>query len=187
MRELRTPAVAFALLFAPGARSPAQQPSAADLLKKVSDSYANLKNYYFEVRSTRSFNTPGRYISPEESRIVLAVAAPDRLHFEIRAPQNNQLTVSDGATTWTYLPQYKQYTKEDGALSDVSADAESSEDSEDEDPVAIARFQLVTRFQNIAQESKTAQLLPEQLFAGWQFAKNFNQSSKRQKPLEGDL
>jgi len=162
MRELRTLAVASGLLFALSLCSPSQSPGAGDLLKKVSEAYTNLKSYHFEVRATRSFNTPGRYISPEESRTVLAVAAPDRLHFEIRAQQNNQLTVSDGATTWTYLPQYKQYTKEDGALSDVSADAEPSEDSEDEDPVVTARFQLVTRFQNIAQEGKTAQLLPDE-------------------------
>jgi peroxiredoxin/outer membrane lipoprotein-sorting protein len=89
------------------------------------------------------------------------VAAPDRLHFEIRAPLNQQITVSDGATTWTYLPQFKQYTKEDGAPSEA-ADAEDTESDESQDPVALARFQLINRFQNLAQEAKSIQLLPEE-------------------------
>src|SRR5690242_11961539 len=94
--------LAFAL------RAETQAPSADDLLKKVSESYANLKNYQFEVRTTTTFNSPGRYVAPEESRVVLAVADQGRLHFEVRAPLNQQITVSDGTSTWSYLPQYKQ-------------------------------------------------------------------------------
>ena len=149
------------VLLAVAARVSPQTPGADDLLKKVAESYANLKNYQFEVHCTRSLSSPGRYVAPEESRIILAVAAPDRLHFEIRAPLNQQITVSDGTTTWTYLPQYKQYTKEDGAPSEA-ADAEDIEDDDGQDPVALARFQLITRFQNLAQEGKSIQLLPEE-------------------------
>ena len=149
------------VLLAVAARVSAQTPGADDLLKKVAESYANLKNYQFEVHCTKSLNSPGRYVAPEESRIILAVAAPDRLHFEIRAPLNQQMTVSDGTTTWTYLPQYKQYTKEDGAPAEA-VDAEDTEDNESQDPVALARFQLITRFQNLAQEGKSIQLLSEE-------------------------
>jgi peroxiredoxin/outer membrane lipoprotein-sorting protein len=151
----------FAAILAFALRTEAQAPSADDLLKKVSESYANLKNYQFEVRTTTSFNSPGRYVAPEESRVVLAVAEQGRLHFEIRAPLNQQITVSDGTSTWSYLPQYKQYTKEDGALVEDAADAGDSEDDESQDPVALASFQLVNRFRNLAQEGQTAELLPD--------------------------
>jgi peroxiredoxin/outer membrane lipoprotein-sorting protein len=159
MGRIRIPFVltlpAFALCLS------AQTPAADVLLKKVSETYASLKNYHFEVRATKSLSSPGRYVAPEESRVVLAVAAPDRLHFEIRAPLNQQITVSDGTTTWTYLPQYKQYTKEDGALSEAAEDAEETEDEQSQDPVAMARYQLISRFQNLTPEGKSVQFLSD--------------------------
>src|SRR5258708_19866417 len=88
----------------------AQDQNAGELLKKVAATYANLNQYQFEIRVVRNFGSPGHFMTPEESRIVLAASPPDRLRYEIRAPQNSQLTVSSGGTTWGHLPLYKQYT-----------------------------------------------------------------------------
>lgn len=96
---------------------------------------------------------------------MLAVAERGRLHFEIRAPLNQQITISDGTSTWNYLPQYKQYTKEDGAPLEDAADVEDSEGDESQDPVAFARLQLVDRFKNLAKEGQAVELLPEEEIA----------------------
>src|SRR5258708_35710104 len=101
----------------------AQDQDASELLKKVAAAYANLNQYRFDIRVVRNFGSPGHFMTPEESRIVLAASPPDRLRYEIRAPQNSQLTVSSGGTTWGYLSLYKQYTKEEVEGPDADSEA----------------------------------------------------------------
>src|SRR5258708_31691479 len=137
----------------------AQDQDASELLKKVAAAYANLNQYRFDIQVVRNFGSPGHFMTPEESRIVLAASPPDRLHYEIRAPQNSQLTVSSGGTTWSYLPLYKKYTKEE-----IAADDEDSEagDEDTQDPVASARYRFVVRFRSLGDDSVDSKLVREE-------------------------
>ena len=137
----------------------AQDQDAGDLLKKVAATYANLNQYQFEIRVVRNFGSPGHFMTPEESRIVLAASPPDRLRYEIRAPQNSQLTVSSGGTTWSYLPLYKQYTREEIAAPDDDSEAD---DEDAQDAVASARYRFVARFRNLGDDSVDSKLLREE-------------------------
>jgi peroxiredoxin/outer membrane lipoprotein-sorting protein len=139
----------------------AQEQDAGELLKKVAAAYTNLNQYQFEIRVVRNFGSPGHFMTPEESRIVLAASPPDRLRYEIRAPQNSQLTVSIGGTTWSYLPLYKQYTKEEVAAPDDDSEA-GGDDDDTQDPVASARYRFVARFRSLGDDSVDSKLLREE-------------------------
>ena len=107
------------------------QLSVDEILKKVSATYENLQSYRFVVEQRAQFvavgsidsgtaaeNTvPGGIVSPDfhketVSQIELAEVRPGKIRFVVKDGKNDVLLVSDGQTTWTYLPKLKQYTEE---------------------------------------------------------------------------
>ena len=79
------------VLLAVAARISPQTPVADDLLKKVAESYTNLKNYQFEVHVNRSVNSPGRYGSRQMLQIFW-VDTTMRNHFSWRRPFYFEIT-----------------------------------------------------------------------------------------------
>jgi len=142
------------------------QLSVDEILKKVSDTYQNLQSYRFVVEQRAQFvavgsidsgtaaenSMPGGTISPDfhketVSQIELAEVRPGKIRLLVKDGKNDVLLVSDGQTTWTYLPKLKQYTEE----LRPAGNAEMSNLGE-------IRNLLVNRFRGLSKYGSTATL-----------------------------
>ena len=84
------------------------------LLKKVSETYKNLKRYHFEgvtVMESKAGEGQVRSESRSEETFSIAAVKPDRMRGEMRSPTFSLLTVSDGRTDWVLASATNQYTK----------------------------------------------------------------------------
>ncbi len=90
------------------------QPSAPEILKKVTETYHGLKSYRFEYQATYESQTEGNGMqntSRREEIITVAADKPDRWRVETKSADNNMLALADGRATWVYTPGLKQYLK----------------------------------------------------------------------------
>jgi outer membrane lipoprotein-sorting protein len=92
----------------------AQQPSVAEILKRVSETYRGLRSYQFVAEGVSEFDSH-RSIS----QIALSVANPGKIRLEVKDEDDTLLIVSDGQTKWTYLAKRKQYMEEAGSGDEV--------------------------------------------------------------------
>lgn len=81
------------------------------VLRKMTETYKNLKSYHFEGTQSTEMTTEGMHNSMEVP-FVLAGVRPAKSRVEMKNSMFGTLTVSDGETTWTYMGVTKQYTKE---------------------------------------------------------------------------
>ena len=89
-------------------------PEAAALLAAVGESYANCTSYEFEGTSSMTMTAQGR----EQTMDVpfrLAAVKPSKMRTEILNPMMSYVNVSDGAQTWVFVPQARQYTRKTAA------------------------------------------------------------------------
>jgi outer membrane lipoprotein-sorting protein len=87
------------------------QTEAMELLKKVAESYRNLKSYHFEGVEIRESRAEGTY-SRAESPFIWALESPGKFRMETKAPSSMRMTwVSDGQIAWNYNARLKQFTK----------------------------------------------------------------------------
>jgi len=109
------------------ARCHADQPSVAEILTKVSETYENLHSYEFVAQKITEIAAVGS-IEPAQggriqsnfhksstSEIVLAIVNPQKFRLDVKEGGGGLLLVSDGQTKWTYLPKRRQYTEESAA------------------------------------------------------------------------
>ena len=89
----------------------AQQPSANEILRRVSETYRGLESYQFVAEEVIEI-LPGH---ASKSDISLSYSAPRKIRLEVRDNDGTSLLVSDGRTRWIYLPNRKQYTAEPGS------------------------------------------------------------------------
>lgn len=93
--------------------------SAQEIMKKVSESYRELKDYEFEYsikRETRREGNGLRSISNQHEHVVtVAATAPDRWRVTVRRPEDSSLAVCDGSTMWVYVPDWQQYLRRPAA------------------------------------------------------------------------
>ena len=81
---------------------------ADDILSKVSERYANLTQ--FEINATfTSEVTVGINVEKQDYSVYYAVMQPGNMHLEVSGRSSGLTLVSDGNTTWTYLPGQNQY------------------------------------------------------------------------------
>jgi peroxiredoxin/outer membrane lipoprotein-sorting protein len=126
------------------------------LLKKVSDTYKNLKSYHFEGTTTMEMKSEGLQ-QKMEMPMVIAAAKPGKTRLEIKNPMAGMLRVSDGETTWVYIPRLKQFTKKAAATVET-AGGESEKTGLD---AALVGSPLA-QFEQLADKAKGAKMLREE-------------------------
>jgi len=105
--------------------------SAAEILGKVSDTYRHLKSCRFialksselvaigEGRTQGGIAVPNFYNYPA-TRVELAAVMPTGVRLEVKIAGHDGVVVSDGQTTWTYLPKAKLYKEAPGGISEAT-------------------------------------------------------------------
>ncbi len=83
---------------------------AETMLAALGASYADCGRYHFEGVSHMSMSAQGR-TQAFDVPFRLAAVKPAKVLAEILNPAMSYVTVSDGAQTWTYVPQARQYTR----------------------------------------------------------------------------
>ncbi|HEV2176652.1 MAG TPA: redoxin domain-containing protein [Terriglobia bacterium] len=156
MKTLRTVAGLALLVASVPTFSHAFQMSAGDVLARVGATYKNLQSYQFEAEEDVAAAAGGASGS-QQSRLGLAVEKPDKVRLEFKDEQKDVLVVSNGSTTWEYMPQKKQYTKEQAA-SATENEATDSGDENETDLVTATRRLLVTRYLGLARYTASARL-----------------------------
>ena len=113
--------IALVVAVAPYVAIAQTTPDVGDILKKVSERYANLKRYHFSMTATsRQLNRSGQ-VKVDTITTEIAVERPDKLRMGmgvgavLTSDLGEMLTVVDGGSTWNYVPKMKQYTKYRGA------------------------------------------------------------------------
>jgi len=100
----------FVLGFATLVAAPilAQQSDLAGILRRVSETYANAKQYRFAMKKT----------GEEAGAIEIAVQKPNKFRLQADGRVidgvdefDNITMVSDGSSAWNYVPEIQQYTK----------------------------------------------------------------------------
>ncbi len=129
---------------------------AQGLLKKVSDTYKNLKSYHFEGTTTMEVKAEGMQ-QKMEMPMVMAAAKPGKTRLEIKNPMTGMLRVSNGETTWMYIPRLKQFTKRTAATVET-AGGESEKTGLD----AALSGSPLAQFEQLADKAKGAKMLREE-------------------------
>jgi outer membrane lipoprotein-sorting protein len=89
------------------------QPDVADVLKKVSETYANPKEYQFVGTETSKQLDRSGDTKVETQSVEIAVRHPNKLR--MTRSGDGMVTVVDGVNSWVYLPKIKQYIRYEGA------------------------------------------------------------------------
>lgn len=104
----------------------AAQTEASEVLKKVSDTYRNLKTFHFDGQTVMEMKADGVFLRMEMP-FTIAQGKPGQRKVMVKGPfETNKTIVSDGQTEWFYLHKEKQYTKKPIDKSLLSADPGSS-------------------------------------------------------------
>src|SRR5438876_5882062 len=88
----------------------AEAPSPADILRDVSRTYRGLKSYVFQGATTTEV-TQGSARQNFEAPLLAARRAPGKLRSEVRDDRVGTLLVCDGDSVWSYVAQFRQYTR----------------------------------------------------------------------------
>ncbi|HVF90474.1 MAG TPA: redoxin domain-containing protein [Blastocatellia bacterium] len=86
------------------------QDGARALLDKVAEKYNSLKQYQFEGTTTMEMKAKG-VATAVEMQTVFIFDGPNRRRIEMRSPVFGFVSVTNGDTTWLYLPALNQYMK----------------------------------------------------------------------------
>jgi outer membrane lipoprotein-sorting protein len=150
-------------------RSHAAQLSVDEILNKVSDTYRSLQSYQFLAEKKTELGAAGESRSPGgtavsnfhqsfEAQIELAAVEPGKVRLMVKDEKLEVLLVSDGQTTWTYLPRQKQYSEVLGAPPPEATDASRAHENAGRDILSQYRNLLVGRFRGVSQYISMARL-----------------------------
>jgi peroxiredoxin/outer membrane lipoprotein-sorting protein len=89
------------------------RPDALALLKKVSERYRNLKSYHFQIHLLTEIQSDSMWKSLETD-LDVSVSSPARSRIVMSGALGELQRFSDGSTTWTFLPELKQYRRRTG-------------------------------------------------------------------------
>jgi len=139
--------------------SAAQTLSPDAICRKVAETYKNLRTFQIAAQRTTEYATRGASASGE-TFYSLAEVRPDKVRLTLKENDRELIIVSDGETTWRYLPKSRQYTKEEVAT--VADDEEEQPQSKDEsDLLTQARNTLINRYLGLARYAPAAVLAKE--------------------------
>jgi outer membrane lipoprotein-sorting protein len=150
-----------------------QRPSAAQLsvdeiLNKVTETYRNLQSYQFvaekrtELAAAGESRSPGgtavsNFYQSTEGQIELAAVKPGKVRLRVKDGKLDVLLVSDGQTTWTYMPRQKQYSEVLGPPPEAIGAYGTGEDA-GRDVLSQYWNLLVGRFRGVSQYISIATL-----------------------------
>jgi outer membrane lipoprotein-sorting protein len=142
------------------------QDESQNILKNVSQTYNSLTSYYFEANSIVEIRSERAQMKMERP-IALASVKPDKMRMEVKSPLMDMLVISNGPTTWEYMPRLNQYTKKSGGPTTiVSKGKDGIERTSDKEEylrlMAIALGVLLPRYDNILDGLKRSKLLREE-------------------------
>ena len=145
-----------------------ERDEARGILKKVAETYRNLKSYYFESNIVVHVKR-GQTQVTIDSPIVLAAVRPDKMRMEIkRSPMMlDWVVISNGSTTWEFIPTRNEYTKKSGGRTTITAKGRDGiERTIDKDEylrvMAVALGVLLPRYDNVMDGLKQARNLREE-------------------------
>ena len=164
-----------------GGLIPAQvEPEAKKLLQKVSEVYRRLDSYHFEALTVVEVN--GEKLNQKmEMPMVLAASSAGRMRIEIKNPSFGLTIVSNGATTWTYVPRLGQYTRK------MSAPVKGSENSVPDGSVLVKDTPL-TQYGRLFERVKSARILGQEIFQqGANRVKSVVVEAQVERPQPGPL
>jgi len=148
-----------ACVAAAAALSVAQNLSADAVCRKVAETYKNLRTFQIAAQRTNEYVARGAAASGE-TFYSLAEVRPDKIRLTLKESDRELIIVSDGETTWRYLPKTRQYTKE--AVATVADDEEEEPQSKDEkDLLTQARNTLINRYLGLARYGPAAVIAKE--------------------------
>lgn len=136
------------------AQAPPPQVSAQELIKRVSETYTNLKTYSLEgvmVEKNESLALKSREESRIERPISIVAQSPGKLRMETWFGPTLVTVISDGKSLWLYAPKEKEYIKRD--------------DTSELTKILLTRgapTALIDLYKNLAQHSSEAKLLREE-------------------------
>lgn len=139
--------------------------SVNEILAKVSETYRKLQSYQLladiseevaavgDVRSPEGGRTISNFHQSTNSEVDLAAVNPGKVRLQLKDERREVLFVSDGVTTWMYLPRKKQYTE---APATAVAAGQSRADAKTEaDILRQNQDLLVNRYQGLPRFSST--------------------------------
>ncbi|HEX3684392.1 MAG TPA: redoxin domain-containing protein [Bryobacteraceae bacterium] len=114
------------------------------IIQKVTARYKTLEGYSLDgsYETISGLNTGHGYLNQTSGKFrIEAVQKSRKLHVEYDGPGGAMTIISNGSTTWTYLPREKAYAKVDA----VASDADPEEEQAGADNSAMSMYQLVVR------------------------------------------
>jgi len=139
-------------------------PDAQAILKKVNETYRDLKSYQFEYKTVSDSKAErnGLTSTTHSERLSRITAVrPDRIRVETQDSYSSVLLIANGQTVWIYSSQLNAYTKRSPRTVDLFAAAKSTDPSYEK----IAR-QVNTKLANYARlnvEPRNLTLLPDDI------------------------
>lgn len=132
-----------------------------EVLNKVSETYRNLESYQFvaekktELAAAGESRSPGgtavsNFYQSMEGQVELAAVKPGKIRLMAKDGKLEVLLVSDGQTTWTYMPRQKEYSEVPGAPPEASGASRTGEDAR-RDILSQYWNLLVGRFRGVSQ------------------------------------
>ena len=128
MWKVLTAPVPAIILFLSLSASAQPTRDAHTILKKVNETYRNMKSYQFEYKTISDSKTEreGLTSSMRDERLSRITAVrPDRIHVETQDSHSSVVFIADGQTVWLYSSQLNAYTKRASGKVDLFAAAES--------------------------------------------------------------
>src|ERR1700730_9716528 len=116
--------------------------SADAICRKVAETYKGLRMYQFAAQKTVEFSTHGVNAN-EESYYALAAVKPDKIRLTYKDRNRELLIVAAGETTWKYMLNTKQFTKESIPTMDEDEDNGQPPSRTETDPLTEAQNVLV--------------------------------------------
>lgn len=99
------------------------QDEARALLDKVTERYGSLKQYHFEGTTTVTMMAKGTATEIEMQTVMIS-DGPTRNRMEMTSPVFGMVRVTNGETTWVYLPALNQYIEKPTAEIEKNAGGE---------------------------------------------------------------
>lgn len=130
------------------------------ILNKVSERYGNLETFEFEGELASQV-IAGNQDQNRKFNIYFARKEPGSMRLEVSGNTFEMTLVSDGSTTWTYVPSLGEYTRRESALFQTSGDRQTGIGSSS-DFTGMGE-QLTKSYETINRGMKKARLLGEEI------------------------
>jgi outer membrane lipoprotein-sorting protein len=154
------------LLFGLLSKDSSADVSVNEILAKVSETYRSLQSYRLvadmseeiaavgDVRFPEGGRTTSNFHPSTNSEVDLAAVNPGKVRLQVKDERHEVFLVSDGVTTWTYLPRKKQYMEV--TTTTVPPAGQSRPDAKAEaDILRQNQDLLVNRYQSLPRFSST--------------------------------